>query len=214
MEPLSTLRLIEEKKADIAIKDYQRSFRVVQEVKDTTAQEVLASCDVIGNALFTGLQFSDSNSGIKAMKPNRKVMPSAWRFLDSQGNAVYEIKRVALFRLFNPFSRCFFYLNDIAHQRQYVLEDRISNLGDLWFGSSSREWSITEQGQVVATIRRQLEEENQPALKKTRSWFSGLKKLFRSSYWVLQLSQDQYLPAPVFIGLMVILHEHTQNVAA
>ena len=213
MESTSTLRLIEEKKQDIPAKDYRRSFRVVMQNQSGQEQSVLAACDVMANPLFAGLAFSNAAIDIVAMKPNRKIMPSAWRFVDSNGKALYEIKRVALFRLFNPFSRRFFYLNDLARQLQYVVEDRASNLGDLWFGSSPREWSITEQGIVKALIRRQ-QEQDQPDPGGKKGWFSGLKKLFRSSYWVLETSEGPQLPAQVFIGLMVILHEHTQNVAA
>ena len=215
-ESATTLRLVEEKKPDIAIKDYRRSSKVLELAADgsgTQTATILATCDVIGNPLFTGLEFQDSSQTITTMRPNRGIMPSAWRFMDPRGQTRYEIKRVALFRAFNPFSRRFFYLTDITGQRQFILEDLASSWGDLWFGSSPREWSITEQGEVRAMIRRQIQEAKDDGKKK--GWFGGLKNLFRSSNWVLQTPQSApLLPAPVFIGLMVILHEHTQNVAA
>lgn len=202
----SALRLIEEKNPDIKHKKYRRSLRVV----DGLAPEILSQCDVIGYPLFDVVQYQECNDSQTTMKPNRKIMPNCWRFYNASNQLIYEIQRAFWLRLLNPFSTRYLYLNDKQNKKKFVLEDRDTSFWDRVFGSSVREWTITENGSARATIKRISLKKKGETEKK--GFFSKLKKLFRSSNWVLLTPGNSPLLSPsVYLGMMVILHEHTHN---
>lgn len=203
----SALRLIEEKNPDIKHKKYRRSLRVV----DGLAPETLSQCDVIGYPLFDVVQYQECNDSQTTMKPNRKIMPSRWRFYDATHHLVYEIQRAFWLRLLNPFaSRCF-YLNDKKNHKQFVVEDRDSGLLDRLFGSSVSRWTITEGGNELASIQRISLRKRDEQIK--TGFFNKLKRLFRGSNWVLLTPGSAPLISPsVYIGLMIIISEHGRGV--
>jgi hypothetical protein len=206
-ENTSVLRLIRENNKElIENKKYKNSYRVVDELTGST----LAECDLFGNVAFVHLDIDFKQNGKWQMRPNRKVMPSRWSFFAGQNQCVYEIRRASLFRLMNPFSRLAFYITDKEFNKAFKLEDRESGIGDQLFGSGPFVWSVTEQGKVVATIKIMSRKDNQEIKK---GFFNMLKRFFKSGDWVLLTpGTSPVIKAPVYLGLMLLLEEHTRNV--
>jgi hypothetical protein len=112
----------------------------------------------------------------------------------------------------NPFQRTFFYINDKQSNYRLKFQDLESSIGDLLFNTSAFTWSITENGNVIATITR-LARKGEELPKK--GLFNKFKRLFRNSDWVLLTpGLTPALGAPVYLYLILLLEEHSKNPAA
>jgi hypothetical protein len=206
-ENTSVLRLVCEKNKDLLIdKKYKASYKVVDEVNNKT----MAECDLFGNIAFVNLDIRDERNNVWQMRPNRKIMPSRWLLFDSNDQCAFEIRRLNLFRFFNPMEKTYFKIIDNNSNRQFKFEDRESTIVDRIFNSSPFQWFITEKGDVVATIQR-LARKEEKAPKK--GFLNKLKRFFRSSDWVLFTPGTiPVIHSSVYLALMLLKKEHTRNI--
>jgi hypothetical protein len=205
----SGLRLIREEKESLKDKEkYKESYRVVDEASD----KLLAECDLYGNAAFVNIEIRDENGTQWVMKPSRKIMPNRWSFYSVTGECLFEIKRPNVIHFMNPLRRTYFYIINKQTNQKFKFKDLDSNLGDLLFNTSTFVWSITDNKDELATIQRLAKKgEERPE----KGFFNKLKRLFRSSNWVLITQSDKpVVEAPIFLGLILLLEEHTKNPAA
>lgn len=198
---VSRVRLVEIGKKDVDAKDYLRSY----EARDDVAGTVLGRCDLYKQSLFTKLIITDHQDNPWQLRPNRRILTTRWFFKAPDGADVFEVRLPGLLLMLNPFTRTYLHLKDTRAGRSYRLIDLGSNLGDRFFRSPVREWSITERGRVVAKITRLSRGMEQPVKK---SFFAGLKRFFTGSdRGLLTPGTEPLFAAPVFIGLMLIYDE-------
>jgi hypothetical protein len=205
----SGLRFVRERKEALKNQEkYKESYKVIDEISEKT----LAECDLYGHAGFVKLEIKDEQGNVWTTRPNRKVMPSCWSFFSNNDECLYKIKRPNVFLFMNPFRRTFFYLIDMYSNSTLKFQDLESSIGDQLFSTSPFTWSITNNKDVVATIKRLARKgEELPE----KGFFNKFKRLFRSSDWVLLTpGSTPVLSAPVYLGLMLLLEEHTKNPAA
>ena len=198
---LSRLRLLEERRKELAGRDYKRSY----EARDDADGRVLARCDLYNKSLFSKLPITDHGGNQWEMRPNRRILTTRWILKAPDGADVFEIRLPGLLLMLNPFARTYLHLKDTRAGREYRFIDLESNFGDRFFRSPPGAWSITERGTVVATVTR-LGRETEAPVKK--GFFARLKRFFTGSDWgLLTPGTEPLLDAPVFIGLMLVYEE-------
>ena len=88
--------------------DKTKKYKGTFEVSDNRTQQVMATCDLIGQAVFSTLEIIDYEHRAWQMKPNRKIMPSRWLVTDPGQHIVMQFDQKILGKLTNPLykSRC------------------------------------------------------------------------------------------------------------
>jgi hypothetical protein len=66
--------------------DVPKKYACTFEMIDDNSLQMMASCDLIGKAVFTTLMIMDHQQNTWQMKPNRKIMPSRWVVMDPKQN--------------------------------------------------------------------------------------------------------------------------------
>lgn len=191
---------------DFARKKYSHSLKVV----DDQTLDVMATCDVVGRAVFNTVNIVDSERKIWKMVPNRKVMPTIWSMIDPNQIVAMQFNQKVLRKLTNPLYKTLLVLSDSKDREVYrVVDPRKGAFGEvdrLFVGP--REWAVMEGERVVAKLAS-LPRKKAEA---TNDLLGRLKQMLTSSDKVIVSADNQHvLSAPVALGMHLILKELTDS---
>ncbi len=176
-------------------KGYRRSYAV----QDEGSGQVLARCDLYGQAAGTEVVIQGNEAQTWRMRPNRKVMPTLWTLYDHQGQPCFEIARQPAHKALNPLERNLFTLRVQPSGRTLVLRHQTESRLDLVFGAGSLDWGLLENGKTVAGLGRSKQGGSPDG------WLGKLKGLMRPAYWTLiSDASEPVLSAPAFLAVMLL----------
>jgi hypothetical protein len=191
---------------DFAKKKYRHSLNVI----DDQTQEVMATCDVVGSAVFGTVNIVDNEQAIWKMAPNRKIMPTIWSMIDPDQNIVMQFNQKVIGKLVNPLYKTLLVLSDSKDREVYRIVDprkgAFETVDQLFFGP--REWAVIKGEKVVAKLASLPRKK----AKSTNGVLGKLKHMLTSSDNVIISVDNQHLlPAPVALGMHLIFKELTDS---
>jgi len=185
--------------------DRPKKYRHTLELTDDRTQQVMAACDVIGQATFSNLAIADSDQRAWRMRPNRKVMPSRWIVTDPEERVAMQFDQKILGKLVNPLYRVALALLDRDGEEVCRLVDPRTNIPDRILGLGPGEWALLAADEPVAKLVRLSRRTGPPAgaLGKLRRFFAV------SDRGIVSAGRDHVLAAPVALGMLMIFEELT-----
>lgn len=187
-------------------KKYQGTFEMV----DDGTQEVQASCDLIGKAVFAHLDIIDAAGRTWKMRPNRKLMPSRWIVTDPAQGVVLQIDQKILGKMINPLYKVAFTVLDAAEKELFRVVDPRSSVPDRIFGLGPSEWAVFRDERLMGKVVQ---------LPNTREKATGLLGKLRDMFtgWdrgLVSMGPEHFLLAPEALAVMLIFEELTDTSAA
>ena len=184
-------------------KKYRNSF----EVTDEHSGQVMAVCDLIGQAVFTPQTVTDHEDREWRMAPNRRIMPSRWSVTDPDQRVVMQFDQRILGKVVNPLGRTALTLLDGEGWQIFRLADARSGVADWVLGLGPDDWAIYSGDMPVAKLGH-LERPTEPA-KGIFGWLK--KKMALSDRAVISAGSAHVLPAPVALAMLLIFDEVTDT---
>jgi antitoxin (DNA-binding transcriptional repressor) of toxin-antitoxin stability system len=182
-------------------KKYRNSFEVI----DESTQQVMASCDLIGQAVFATTSFADQDQQVWQMKPNRRIMPSRWIVTDPGGNAAVQFDQKILGKIVNPLYKVVLAILDAEGREIFRLVDPRTNIPDRIMAVNVGEWTIVDGDRPVAKLTSLPREQEAP-----KGMFKKLKKIFVAyDRAIVSTGGRHFLPAPAALGMLLIFDELT-----
>lgn len=180
-------------------KRYKHTYRVGIEGSD----EVLFSCDVVGNVTSDSIEFLEGTGEVSfSMSPNRKIMPTRWPVKDSWGSEIGRITQ----KILGKGVWAAFDASDVEVFRVVNSDTLVEKVGNTIFGGTSAKYGILFQGDhLAATIGKE------PREKTTKKGLGGFLQAFTiPSDWVIHFLPD----APDFdlrliLPAMILLIDYT-----
>jgi hypothetical protein len=189
--------------------DKPKKYRGTFEVIDEHTQQVMATCDLIGQAVFATLSIDDHNRQAWQMKPNRKIMPSRWIVTEPSGQVNMQFDQKLLGKLTNPIYKVVLALLDADGKEIYRLVDPRTNIPDRIMTVNIGEWTIVANDQPVSKLTWLPRKKTQPT-----GMFKFLKKfLAGSDRGLVSAGNRHILPAPVALGMLMLFDELTDTSA-
>jgi len=187
--------------------DRPKKYRCTFEVTDERTRQVMAVCDLAGQAVFSTLAIIDHDSQTWQMKPNRRIMPSRWTVTDPGQTIAMQFDQKILGKLVNPLYKTVLALQDGAGKEVYRLVDTRTSIPDRVLGAGPDDWAIMSGDQPVATLGW-LPRQTEPA----KGFFGMLKKkLAMSDRGIISAGRDHVLPAAVALGMLMLFNELTDT---
>lgn len=59
-------------------KEGPKKYRGTYELNDEATGQVAACCDLIGRAMFSGIEVYDADAKLWQLRANRRIMPTRW----------------------------------------------------------------------------------------------------------------------------------------
>jgi hypothetical protein len=182
-----------------------KGYRGSREVLDERAGQRVAHCDLVGRAVFSVLAITDGAGHQWQMRPNRRVMPTRWTVTDPQGQTVMELDQKLLGKLANPLYKVALSLLDASGKEIHRLVDPRTSIPDQVMGAGPNEWVLLDGDRPVARLVRLPAERDPP-----KGLLGRLGSLFASSdEGIVSAGRDHILPAPVALGMLLLLDELT-----
>ena len=186
-----------------------RKYKGTMQVRDHLTEDVLASCDVIGDPVFAAQTVKDAKGQAWQMKANRRLMPSRWLVSNPDGQVVMQFDQKISRKLVNPLTRVMLALLDADGRERYRFVDPESNLIDKVMGGSPLEWAIVEGPTEVAKLVNIPREKVKP--KGIRGWVQRL--LAGSDRCLVSQGPSHLLPAPAALSLIILFDALSTNTA-
>ena len=149
-EGQTVCRMVKSARRTDVPKDYRGSYALVDE---HTAQ-VLASCDVMGQATFTPVSLIDHEQRIWTMRPNRRIMPSRWIVTDPDQSIAVQFDQNISQKILNPIYRNILTLYDGEGQEICRIADPRTSTPDRILGVGPDGWLVLRGDEAVAQVIR------------------------------------------------------------
>jgi hypothetical protein len=152
--------------------DMPKKYRHSYEAVDDHTKQVLSTCDLFGQAIFSTLSVSDSHQQTWQMRPNRKIMQSRWMITDSEQNIIMQFDQKIMGKLMNPIYKVMLSLQDDQGTEVYRLVDPRTNIPDRVMSIVPSEWALLKNEKPVAKIaqlRRPMEKPKGALPRSTRA---------------------------------------------
>jgi hypothetical protein len=189
--------------------DLPRKYRHSLEMTDDRTQQVMATCELVGQACFATLAIVDHQEQTWQMKPNRKIMPSRWIVTDPRQQIAMQFDQKILGKLVNPIHRVILALLDGEDKEVYRLVDPRTSVPDRILGSSPGECALMDGEKLVARLVWLPKQKDQPA-----DFWGKLKAFLTSSdRGIISSAGSHVLPAPVALGMLMIFEDLTNTSA-
>jgi len=204
--PPGVYRLCRSVRPGVVWKDYRGTY----EIEDQGTSQRMASCDLMGNVLFTDTAIDGPDGKTWMLTPNRKVMPTRWFIHDASKSLVVQYERNLARKLADPLYRILITLLD-AHERElYRVVDPRRGTADRIFGVGPDEWAILEGEQPVGCVvwLPRAAVQGGGVLQKVRNWLTS------SDRGIVSNGAHHVLLAPVALSLLLIVHELTASASA
>lgn len=199
------MRIRRSYRTETKIKKYRGSY----ELSDELTQTVLASCDLIGKAVFAETEIKDAEGRGWKMAPNRKIMPSRWTISDPAGQVVAMLDQKIGGKLLNPLYRTALVICDAQGRELYRVVDPRQNIGDLIFGAQRGQWSVVSGERLVAKLGY-LDRKGQTA----KGFFGKLRRFLTGSDRAIFSAGGRHIMSPtVALGMILIFNEVTETSA-
>lgn len=88
------------RKKEPAPKKYRRTYELI----DEATGQVAARCDLVGQAMFKGLEIDDADAKRWRLRANRRIMPTRWALHDPSDTVVLQFDQKVLGKLKNFFT--------------------------------------------------------------------------------------------------------------
>ena len=185
--------------------DRPQKYRSSYEVTDERSGRIMASGDLIGQAVFATHTFLDQDNQTWQMKPNRKIMPSRWMVADPGGRLVLQFDQKILGKMVNPLYKVALAILDAEGREIYRLVDPRTNIPDRIMAANVGEWAIVEGDRPVAKLCWLPRKKEPP-----KGMFKALKKFFTASdRAVVSAGSRHILPAPAALGMLLLFDQLT-----
>lgn len=187
--------------------DVPKKYKYTLEMTEERSQQVMAVCDLIGQATFSTLTITDGDHLAWQMRPNRKIMPSRWMVTDPEGRVAMQFDQKILGKLANPLHKVALALLDDEGREVHRLVDPRTGIPDRVFGIGPGEWAIMTGERAVAKLVRlpKRKEPQKGLLGKMRGYLEG------SDQGIVSAGADHVLAAPVALGMLMIFNELTDT---
>ena len=67
-----------------------KKYRGTYELSDEATGQVAACCDLVGRAMFAGLEIYDADAKLWQLRANRRIMPTRWALHDPSETVVLQ----------------------------------------------------------------------------------------------------------------------------
>jgi hypothetical protein len=203
-EDQATYRQRSFRKRDQVPKKYRGSY----ELSDEATGQVAASCDLIGKAMFAGLEISDADANLWRLRPNRRIMPTRWALQDPSEKVVLQFDQKVLGKLTNPLYRVALTLLDAEGKERYRLVDPRTSIPDRVMSFNVGDWPLLEGKRPVAKMTALAREPQKPR----KGLLGKLKNLIKlSDRGFVSASATHLLPAPAVLALLLLFDEVTDT---
>ncbi len=180
-----------------------KKYKNTYTVADDRAGTILATCDLIGRAVFKIQSIRDHEQKTWQMKPNRRIMPSRWIVTDSQQRIAMQFDQKVLGKVMNPLYRTMLALLDDQGREVYRLVDPRKSIPDRIMIATPGEWALIQGKRPMAKIVR-LPRSEEPA----KGFFGKLKKaLAGSDQGFVSAERTHTLAAPVALAMLLLFNE-------
>jgi len=187
--------------------DKPKKYRGSYEVTDEPTGQIMASGDLIGQAVFATHAFLDHKQQTWQMKPNRKIMPSRWIVTDPEEKVVLQFDQKILGKMVNPLYKVVLAILDSEGREVYRLVDPRTNIPDRIMTANIGEWTIVEGDRPVAKLAW-LPRQGEPP----KGMFKRLKTFFTpSDRAVISAGRRHVLPAPAALGMLLLFDALTDT---
>lgn len=143
-------RLKRRRRGDVAPKNHRGSLALI----DEATQQILATCEVLGQVAFATHEILDDKRAIWRMAPNRRIMPSRWRVTDPDGRIVLQFEQQILRKLANPLRRTGLALLDANGRETARLVDSRTGVLDRMIGPGTDDWILVRDDAPIAKLAR------------------------------------------------------------
>ena len=176
----------------------QGGFHTQLEVLSEEDGRVLATCAFSGRAALNILQIAATDGTRWMIKPQRRVMPTAWR-VTAEGEPVVDLS-VSFWRSFvNPLRRASIRVNDPSGRELFRVADQRKSTADRLFGAGPIEWMFMRDGQAIGKLMPLARPERKD-VGRIRGFFSGLGY----DVGVVSFADEHVLPAPAALALAAL----------
>lgn len=185
-----------------------KKYRGTYELDDEATGRVAACCDLIGKAMFAGLEIYDADRKLWQLRANRRIMPTRWALHDPSGNVVLQFDQKVLGKLTNPLYRVALALLDAEGRERYRLVDPRTSIPDRIMSIHVGDWPLLEGEQLVAKMTTLAREAQKPS----KGLLGRLRNLFQlSDRGFISAGDAHLLPAPAVLALMLLFDEVTDT---
>ena len=183
--------------------DKPLSYRDTFEITDDRTKEVLARCDLLGQAVFSKVEIFDKNRQVWQMAPNRKVMPSRWILRNPEKHIAMQFDQKVLGKFINPVYRAVLVLLDWDEKVKYRLVDPRKNIPDRIMSINTGDWAIMDGDRPAAKLTWL------PRQEIAATGFMGkLKKfLIPSDRAIVSAGTEHCLNAPAALAMYIVFSE-------
>ncbi|MCB2148950.1 MAG: hypothetical protein KQI81_20885 [Deltaproteobacteria bacterium] len=115
--------------------DKPKKYRCTFEVTDEHTQQVMAVCDLLGQAVFSTLTMIDHANHTWQMKPNRRITPSRWTVTGPEQKIAMPFDQKILATMVNPINKTVLALLDSMGKEVYRLVDTWTSIPDRELGA-------------------------------------------------------------------------------
>ena len=194
------LRLVESRDHDrTSEKGYRRSYAIIDETRDA----IVCTCHLMGQVEFGNVFFEQDDEVMAELKPNRKIMPSKWQVMGTDGVATFDIERPSAASMMNPWGRRILTITNLKSSRRFDLMNLEDSNLDLVLGTGPTTWALLEGETPVASIERR----KRPGAPEGQGFLNKVKRFFTSSDWVLVSPGSRHVLSPAAFLATVMLFE-------
>lgn len=186
-------------------RDSDNRYRDIWELSDDTTKQVLATCDLMGRAVFGTHEIVDREQQVWRLAANRVVMPSRWLLTDPAQRVTLQFHQQILRKLLNPWRRIGLVLLDGCGQERFRLVGPEAGVLDRIFGPGIDDWAVMERGKPVAKLVRLPKEKQEP-----KGLLDRLSKLLAGAdHGIASAGPTHVLAAPAALALLMLVNELT-----
>ena len=188
-----------------------KKYRGTYELVDEENGQIAAYCDLIGRAMFAGLDIYDAGNRLWPLRANRKIMPTRWALQNPSGQVIVQFDQKVLGKLTNPLYRVVLALLDSEGHERYRLVDPRSSIPDRIMSIHIGDWPLLEGDRPIARITKLAREPAKPA----RGLLGKLRNLIQiTDRGFVSAGDNHALPAPAVLALLLLFDEVTDTSAA
>ena len=185
-----------------------KKYRGTYELSDEATGQVAARCDLIGQAMFKGLDIYDADAKLWKLRANRRIMPTRWALYDPSDNVVLQFDQRVFGKLINPLCRVALTLLDAEGRERFRLVDPRTSIPDRVMSIHVGDWPLLEGDRPVAKMTALAREPQKPS----KGLLGKLKKFFKlSDRGFVSAGDTHLLPAPAVLVLLLLSDEVTDT---
>lgn len=180
-----------------------KKYKNTYTLSDDRTETILATCDLIGQAVFQMQSIQDHERKTWQMKPNRRIMPSRWIVSDPHQRVAMQFDQKILGKVMNPLYKTMLALLDDQDREVYRLVDPRKSIPDRIMVATPGEWALVHGKRPMAKVVC-LPRNEEPA----KGFFGKLKNfLSGSDQGLVSAEQTHTLAAPVALAMLLLVKE-------